>query len=53
MPAIPALWMDTAKWPQESLDLAAYAYHNFAPRVNVKGRMALLVLVFVIGAFTW
>ncbi|EXJ55094.1 hypothetical protein A1O7_08019 [Cladophialophora yegresii CBS 114405] len=53
MPALPVSWMDSSRWPQESLDWASYAYQHLAPRVNVKGRMALLVLVFVVGAFAW
>ena len=53
MPAIPLLWMDTSRWQQESFDWATYAYQLLAPRVNVKGRMALLLLVAVIWAFGW
>lgn len=55
MPAIPIplLWMDSARWPREGFDWALYAYHLLAPRVNVKGRMALLLLVAVIWAFGW
>ena len=55
MPAIPIpfLWMDSSRWPQEGFDWAAYAYHLLAPKVNVKGRMALFLLVAVIWAFGW
>lgn len=55
MPAIPIplLWMDSARWPREGFDWALYAYHLLAPRVNVKGRMALLLLVAVMWAFGW
>lgn len=55
MPAIPIplLWMDSARWPREGFDWALYAYHLLAPRVNVKGRMALLLLFAVIWAFGW
>ncbi|KIX02941.1 uncharacterized protein Z518_06491 [Rhinocladiella mackenziei CBS 650.93] len=53
MPAIPLLWMDSSRWHLEPVDWAAYAYHLVAPRVNVKGRMALLMLLAVFWAFSW
>lgn len=55
MPAIPIplLWMDSARWQREGFDWAVYAYHLLAPRVNVKGRMALLQLAAVLWAFGW
>lgn len=53
MPALPSLWMDKSRWQQESFHWATYAYHLLAPRVNVQGRMALLLLVAVIWAFAW
>ncbi|KIY01970.1 uncharacterized protein Z520_02108 [Fonsecaea multimorphosa CBS 102226] len=53
MPAIPTLWMDSSRWHQEPLDWAAHAYQLLAPQINVKGRMALLLLLAVIWAFSW
>ena len=45
--------MDSTRWHQEPLDWATYAYHLVAPRVNVRGRMALVLLFAVIWAFSW
>ncbi|EXJ88102.1 hypothetical protein A1O1_05030 [Capronia coronata CBS 617.96] len=45
--------MDSSRWHQEPFDWASHAYHLLAPRVNVKGRMALVLLVAVIWAFSW
>ncbi|KAI1610167.1 hypothetical protein EDD36DRAFT_317369 [Exophiala viscosa] len=53
MPAIPLLWMDSSRWHTEPFDWASYAYQLLAPRVHVKGRMALLMLLAVIWAFAW
>ena len=54
MPAIPSVWMESSGWHQESLDWANYAYqHLLAPQVNVKGRMAIVVLAAVVWAFGW
>ncbi|KAJ8999792.1 hypothetical protein HRR94_005488 [Exophiala dermatitidis] len=53
MPAIPLMWMDSSRWHQEPFDWASQAYQLLAPRVNVKGRMALVMLLAVIWAFSW
>ncbi|KAK6373677.1 uncharacterized protein PV06_10302 [Exophiala oligosperma] len=53
MPALPLLWMDPSKWHTGSLHWAANTYLLLAPKINVKGRMALLMLVAVVWAFTW
>lgn len=45
--------MDSSRWHAEPIDWATYAYELLAPRVNVQGRMALLLLLAVIWAFSW
>jgi hypothetical protein len=46
--------MESGKWRQESLEWVDYAYqHLLAPQVNVKGRMAIIVLAAVVWAFGW
>lgn len=56
MPAIGTEWMDSAARQLDGLDpwsWAAQAHHLVAPRVYVKGRMALIVLAVVLWAFLW
>ena len=52
-PAIPYTWMESKVWQGEPMHWAASAYHQLAPRVNVKGRMALILLLAVVWAFGW
>lgn len=52
MPAISSVWMESSRWHQQPLEWATYA-NLLAPQVNVRGRMALILLVAVIWAFSW
>ena len=46
--------MDSTQWQTYSLAWARYAYQQtLQPRLNVKGRMAVVVLCAVIWAFAW
>lgn len=50
--------MDSISWQRETLDWAQYAYtklyhHLLAPRLAVKGRMAMFLLLAVIWASAW
>ncbi|ETN41775.1 uncharacterized protein HMPREF1541_03712 [Cyphellophora europaea CBS 101466] len=46
--------MDSIAWQKDSLDWAHYAYaHLLAPRLEVKGRMAMFLLLAVIWASAW
>ena len=50
--------MDTIAWQRETLQWANYAYvklynHLLAPRLAVKGRLAMILLVAVIWASAW
>lgn len=53
MPVIPFKWMESTLWHREPYDWAGYAHGFLAPRVNVKGRMALVLLLAVVWAFGW
>jgi hypothetical protein len=50
--------MDTIAWQKETLEWVNYAYfkvynHLLAPRLAVKGRLAMILLVAVIWASAW
>lgn len=50
--------MDATSWQRESLDWANYVciklyQHLLAPRLAVKGRMAMILLLAVIWASAW
>lgn len=45
--------MDTVKWDDGFADLSMSIYRLLAPRVNVKGRMALILFLAVVWAFGW
>jgi len=53
MPALPLEWMDPTSQQLGPWTWAAYAYQLFAPRVHVRGRMALILLAAVLWAFLW
>lgn len=46
--------MEHIDWQKDSLDWVNYAYRGFvAPQLEVKGRMAMLLLLAVIWASAW
>ncbi|KPI38989.1 uncharacterized protein AB675_4661 [Cyphellophora attinorum] len=54
MPVLRSQWMDSLDWQRDSVDWVNYAYRGFiAPRLEVTGRMAMLVLAAVVWAFAW